>query len=203
MTMRTPIGLVGTGLLAAFGALVAYAQDSSGPDGNLRFEGYSGAPEIQVVPRIDELFFYPCDECHATMEPNPEIRELDTFHDSEIDHGKGRIWCHSCHQLENPNNLVTLLDEPVSIDDSHLVCGGCHANRHKDWYFGAHGKRLVDWQGERTVYNCTHCHNPHNPAIEPRAPKPAPPVRAGLERAPAAEHEHSPIWESYEARDEP
>lgn len=167
------------------------------PDGQqaLRFEGYPGAPDFEVVPRKDDLFFYPCSQCHAAMEPNPEIRVLNAMHDSDLKHGRGRIWCLSCHDLENRNNLRTLLGKPVDFDEAHLVCGGCHANRHKDWHFGAHGKRVANWQNDRTLYNCTHCHNPHSPAIKARAPSAAPTARAGLELKRGIEHEKSAIWE--------
>lgn len=168
-------------ILVPFG--IAQAQTADTALGPIRFEGYPGAPEFSVVSRKDDLFFYPCDQCHAAMEPNPEIRPLNVMHDAEIEHGRGRIWCMSCHDLENRNYLKTLLDEPVEFDDAHLVCGGCHSSRHKDWVFGVHGKRVEKWQGERTLYDCAHCHDPHSPAIEPRAPKAPPPVRAGLERA--------------------
>jgi len=156
------------------------AEESPTAADTVRFEGYPNAPTVNVVPRKDELFFYPCDQCHESMEPNPEIRELDTMHDSEIEHGRGRLWCLSCHDFENRNYLRTFLNELVDLDEAHVVCGGCHANRHKDWAYGVHGKRVADWQGDRTQYNCTHCHNAHSPAISPRAPKEPPPVRAGL-----------------------
>jgi len=178
------------------------AQESPDSQQPLRFEGYPGTPPFKVVPRKDELFFYPCGQCHQTMEPNPEIRTLNTMHDAEIEHGRGRIWCLSCHSLENRNYLRTLLDEPVDFDEAYLVCGGCHSNRHKDWMFGAHGKRIANWQGDRTLYNCTHCHNPHAPAIEPRAPKPAPPVRAGLKLERGIEHEKSAVWDVHEEHEE-
>jgi len=180
----------------------AEAQDLADGQQELRFEGYPGAQELTVVPRKDDLFFYPCTQCHAAMEPNPEIRELNAPHDSEIQHGRGRIWCLSCHDLDNRNTLKTLLGEPVDFDEAHLVCGGCHANRHKDWYFGAHGKRVANWQNDRTLYNCTHCHNPHSPAIKPRAPKAAPPVRAGLKLEHATEHESSHVWDSQEEHEQ-
>ena len=176
----------------------AAAQESGEVQQPLRFEGYPDAPEVTVVPRKDELFFYPCTVCHAAMEPNPEIRELAAPHPLEFDHGRGRIWCLSCHDLENRNQLKTLLGEPVDFDEAHLVCGGCHANRHKDWYFGAHGKRVGNWQDGRELYNCTHCHDAHSPAIKPRAPKAAPPVRAGLKQERGIEHEKSHVWETQE-----
>ena len=87
------------------------------------------------------------------------------------------------------------MNEPVDFDDAHLVCAGCHANRHKDWTFGVHGKRVANWEGERTQYNCTHCHDPHKPAIAPRAPQPPPPVRMGLELTPGVDHVNEPVWE--------
>jgi hypothetical protein len=166
------------------------------------FRGYPGAPSLKVVPRKDELFFYPCSQCHASMEPNPEIRQLNVMHDAEIEHGDGRLWCLNCHDLEERDNLRTLLGEPVDFDDAHLVCGGCHANRHRDWAFGVHGKRLANWQGDREVYNCTHCHNPHQPAIAPRAPQAPPPVRAGLERQDGEIHDRAPVWQRSEDEDE-
>jgi len=171
----------------------AQAQDPQGSD--YAFQGYPGAPSVAVVPRKDELFFYPCSQCHASMEPNPDIRPLNVMHDSEIDHGGGRLWCLNCHDLENRDNLRTLLGEPVDFDDAPRVCSGCHSNRHQDWAFGVHGKRLANWQGDRQVYSCTHCHNPHHPAIAPRPPKPPPPVRAGLERHETDIAERSPSWQ--------
>lgn len=171
------------------------AQEASTQQQTLRFEGYPGAPAVEVVPRKDKLFFYPCTQCHRFLEPNPDVRDLAAPHDVVLDHGRGRIWCLSCHSLEDRDNLRTLLDEPVDFDAAYLVCGGCHANRQKDWYFGAHGKRVANWQGEHELYNCTHCHDPHSPAIKARAPQPPPPVRAGLTRQPGVEHEPRAAWE--------
>jgi hypothetical protein len=185
-------------LLFCSALLSANAQESAEPTQALRFEGYPDAPKFSVVPRKEDLFFYPCDQCHAAMEPDPEIRPLNAMHDSALEHGRGRIWCTSCHDLENRDFLRTFLNELVDIDEAYLVCGGCHANRHKDWVFGAHGKRVSNWTGDRTLYNCTHCHDPHSPAIKARAPKPAPPVRAGLKLERGIEHEKSHVWDSKE-----
>lgn len=195
-------------LLAAFvmgaAGCVTYvfaAEDSAKPLPEIRFEGYPNSPPVSVVSRKADLFFYPCDQCHAAMEPNPDIRELNVMHVAELQHGRGRIWCLSCHDLENRNYLRTLLDEPVDFDQAHLVCGGCHSNRHKDWVFGAHGKRVANWQGERKLYDCAHCHDPHSPSIQPRAPKPPPPVRVGLELVRGASHERDSGVDRKEAED--
>ena len=185
-------------LLCCSALLSANAEESAESSPALRFEGYEGVSDFEVVPRRDDLFFYPCTQCHAAMEPNPEIRELNAMHDSTLEHGRGRIWCLSCHDLENRDNLRTLLNEPVDFDEAHVICGGCHANRHKDWYFGAHGKRLSNWQGKRTLYGCPECHDPHSPAIKARAPSAEPPVRAGLKLEPGIEHEKSHVWDSQE-----
>ncbi len=189
-------------LLCCSTLLSVNAQEPAESSPAIRFEGYPNAPQVSVLPRKDDLFFYPCDQCHESMEPNPEIRPLNAVHDSNLEHGRGRIWCLSCHDLENRNYLKTLLNELVDFDEAYVVCGGCHANRHKDWSFGAHGKRVANWQGERTLYNCAHCHDPHSPSIKARAPKPAPPVRARLKFERGTEHESGHVWESQAEQEE-
>jgi len=145
------------------------------------FSGYPTAPRVTVVPRKDQLMFYPCTACHNLQKPNPEPRKLSLApHPAALLHGNGRFWCLTCHQLKDRDHLHTLSGEPVDFDDAYLVCGQCHYNRQKDWYFGAHGKRVSNWQGDRVIYNCTYCHDPHDPTLKPRAPSKPPPVRAGL-----------------------
>lgn len=162
----------------------------------LMFPGYPDAPAFSVKPRRDEeLFFFPCSQCHQFMDPNDDVRELFAPHDIPLEHGNGRFWCVQCHSLTERDSLNTLLGEPVHFDEAYIVCGGCHANRQKDWYFGAHGKRIGNWQGDRELVNCTHCHNPHSPKIKPRAPVAFPPVRAGLERQSGHIHVPPQVWE--------
>ena len=145
------------------------------------FKGYAGAPAFKVVPQKDGLVFFPCSGCHAAMQPNPVPRLLAAPHPAALVHGAERIWCLDCHQTKDRDQLTTLAAQPVDFNDSHQVCGQCHFRQHKEWYFGAHGKRVANWKGTREIYNCTHCHDPHAPALKPRAPSPPPPVRAGLE----------------------
>jgi hypothetical protein len=144
------------------------------------FPGYPQAPPFTVVPQIGELTFFPCTTCHALQKPNPAPRQLNTPHPAALVHGDGRFWCLECHTLKDRDHLHTMNGDPVSYDDAYIICGQCHFNRQKDWYFGAHGKRVANWQGPRQIYNCTHCHDPHDPTVKPRAPQPPPPVRAGL-----------------------
>jgi hypothetical protein len=154
------------------------------------FTGYDDAPEHSVVSRLDELSFYPCEDCHGMLPANPQRRQLYAPHPADLDHGAGRIWCLDCHAADKRNVLMTLAAQEVPFDEAYRVCGQCHYNVQKDWAFGAHGKRVAKWQGDRELYNCTHCHNPHDPAVRPRAPEPPPPVRVGLEPMPHAVHGH-------------
>lgn len=106
------------------------------------------------------------------------------------------MWCLTCHDAANRDVLRTS-DATIAFENSYLVCGQCHAVELKDWYFGAHGKRLANWQGTREIYGCAHCHNPHDPRIYPRKPLPPPPVRVGLERRDGEDHRLEAIWERY------
>ena len=59
-------------------------------------------------------------------------------------------------------------------------CSSCHntkpvkANKAKELTHGNiildHGKRVSNWAGERVVFNCATCHDPHSPRFEKRFP---------------------------------
>ena len=145
------------------------------------FAGYPGAPAFTVVPRKPHLALYPCSQCHKALPLNATPRKLvGAPHQAALHHGQGRFWCLDCHQGNDRDALHTVGGAKVDFDQSYLVCGQCHGARQRDWAFGAHGKRVAGWQGERQIYACTHCHDPHNPLLQPRAPSPPPPLRAGL-----------------------
>ncbi len=164
------------------------------------FAGYLQAPPFKVVPQKDKLTFYPCSQCHKFMPPNPQPRKLEAApHPAALNHGKGRLWCLNCHLVDDRDFLRTVRDQKVDFDEAYLVCGQCHFNRQKDWYLGAHGKRMSNWQGDRTIYSCTHCHDPHDPVTKPREASKAPPVRAGLQRMDAADHGRKKVWEQQSA----
>ena len=164
------------------------------------FVSYSDRPVPKVPPRKDHLTFYPCSQCHEHWKTNEEPRELAPVHDVGLQHGQGRLWCLVCHDSEDRDQLRTVRGGKVDFNEAWRVCGQCHSNRQKDWYFGAHGKRVYDWQGEAERYNCTHCHNPHRPPFMQRKPQPKPPVRAGLNPMPRTTHERLTIWERTLAR---
>lgn len=156
---------------------------------------YPEAPPFTVQPRNGKLKFEDCSRCHEEGDTDPEPRRLRTRHVRKIDHGGNRFWCLTCHDGEKIEYLRTASNEKVDFEESYLICGSCHADRQQDWYFGGHGKRVSGWQGERVILACTHCHDPHKPAVAPRAPKPPQPVRVGLERQEHHRPETSPTWE--------
>lgn len=144
---------------------------------------YPEAPPFTVAPRVyKKRFRHDCSRCHDEGDTDPEPRPLKTRHIREINHGGNRFWCLTCHDSNNMDFLRTSREEKIGFDKSYLICGSCHAKRQKDWYFGAHGKRVSGWQGERVILACTQCHNPHSPAREARKPMKPPPVRIGMER---------------------
>lgn len=173
--------------------LRANAPDAPVPPGApTPFAGFPDAPPFSVVPRQGELTWYPCANCHVALPANPEPRQLMAPHQAGLEHGGGRFWCLDCHATEDRNQLAVLTGDAVGFDDAWQVCGQCHYQPQRDWAHGAHGKRVTDWQGERRIYNCTHCHDPHDPSIKPRAPEPPPPVREGLAPMMPEEDAHGP-----------
>ena len=173
---------------------------TTGPD-NLRFEGYAEAPAFKVAPRKKKI--RRCMRCHKRMDPNPTIRELEEApHVDGMSHGRGRLWCMVCHDEKDRDYLRTLIGERVDINQGYVICGSCHADRQKDWYFGGHGKRVATWDGERVLYNCNHCHDPHEPAIEARKPEAPPKPRIGLPMMAKPHHETPATGDSLAQQEE-
>ena len=174
------------------------ASDMPPPTDPQVFSGDPGAPAFTVVPRQPHLALYPCAQCHQVLPLNTTPRTLVAApHPAALVHGQGRMWCLDCHAAKDRNALHTLRGEQLSFDQSHLLCAQCHSARHKDWSFGGHGKRVEGWTGNREIYSCTHCHDPHKPSIDLRAASSRPPVRAGLQpMSPQEGLEHLPLlWQ--------
>ena len=163
----------------------------------LSFEKY--APAFKVKLRKEsQLESYPCMDCHEDEETNLEIRELEEEHDElTLEHGGERFWCLTCHQPGNRDYLRSLKNNAIDFDQSYRLCGQCHFQRQKDWFFGAHGKRMGNWLGERKLYLCTECHDPHSPSIKPIKPNPPPKVRKGLVFVPNGTHLKAKVWEKH------
>lgn len=148
-------------------------------------ELFAAAPDFKVVPSQKDPDMHPCRDCHGWAKSDYTPRPLKEPHDNFVLehglHGKGKFWCFTCHHLEDDGGLVTLEEEKVGFDHAYLMCGQCHADEARDWVYGAHGKRMGNWQGERRVLNCTACHYQHRPELKPRQPMAGPRVRMGLE----------------------
>jgi hypothetical protein len=132
---------------------------------------------IEAPPFSDGI--YPCNECHADLEPNPVRRELVDMHDSIssiFDHDSENRWCLDCHDMKNRDYLKLASGKLLSFDESYKLCGQCHGDKLRDWKVGVHGKRTGDWNGKKQYLLCVHCHNPHSPRFKPVKPLP-PPVR--------------------------
>ena len=81
-----------------------------------------------------------------------------------LQHGRERVWCMSCHHTTQRNKLVDNFGDPVSFDQPQLLCGKCHGDKLRDWRDGIHGKRIGEWAstGKKRWFTCTEGHNPHN-----------------------------------------
>lgn len=155
-------------------------------------------PPFEVVPRQHSLLFYPCSRCHQSMPGHPLLvaaTRPPLPHPESLNHGGDRLWCQTCHSLDDTDHLYTLRGQPVSFDDAYRICGQCHSHRERDWLFGGHGKRLANWQGERRLYLCTNCHDPHDPTIKPRKAAKPPPLRVGLKPIAAVPKGPTMIWD--------
>ncbi len=157
------------------------------------------APPFVVPDRTEKLLTYPCTGCHTQgiIKANPKIRPLQMMHQEiNLVHGKGRFWCTTCHSTYERDNLTSLKGQPIGFNQAYLLCGQCHQHRLREFIYGAHGKRIGSWEENRTLLNCTECHNPHVPQIKPRKPRSAPAVRAGLRPMKPPIQEHPPFWPS-------
>ena len=133
-------------------------------------------PSFRVPPRKEELEYFPCSDCHEDDRINIEKeRKLTEEHQSVVlDHGGERFWCLTCHNLKNMDYFRSMKNEPIDFNKPYLLCGQCHAPRQKDWFFGGHGKRIGNWDGEKVALSCTECHDSHSPSIKPKPPEPPP-----------------------------
>lgn len=130
---------------------------------------------VPPPPFSEDIF--PCSDCHADMEPNPERRELVDMHeDIVLDHAEGQRWCLDCHNLNDRDTLHLVSGEIIPFTESYRLCGQCHGDKFRDWKVGIHGKRTGNWNGEKQYLLCAHCHNPHSPSFKPLQPMP-PPIR--------------------------
>jgi hypothetical protein len=107
-------------------------------------------------------------------------------------HGGGNLWCLDCHDNDDRDKLVGLDGGLLTFNQSHLLCGGCHGPKLRDWDLGIHGSTTGYWDmsrddGETSVRKlCVECHLPHNPVFASMMPLPGPVPRVD---GPGAKHE--------------
>jgi len=138
----------------------------------------TGIPEFFVPPPPFSEGIFPCSDCHADQETNPERRVLEDMHEDIkiINHNEEERWCLDCHNPDDRDFLRLASGRLVSFEESYYLCGQCHGTIFRDWKAGIHGRRTGEWNGVKTYRLCVHCHNPHQPRFQPIAPLP-PPVK--------------------------
>ncbi len=128
-------------------------------------------------PPWSETGYFPCMECHADQEVNPEPRELVEMHDDiSLNHGPSDRWCLDCHNPDDRDVLRLVNGKLIPFEESYFLCGQCHGTIFRDWRQGIHGRRQGYWNGGKSYLLCAHCHNPHAPEFHTIEPLP-PPVR--------------------------
>ncbi|OGG94108.1 MAG: hypothetical protein A2527_09680 [Candidatus Lambdaproteobacteria bacterium RIFOXYD2_FULL_50_16] len=161
-------------------------------------EAVARVPAFVTDSRIDQLIYYPCENCHTKgmVAPNDKVRTLELMHmEINLDHGKGRFWCTTCHDINQRNQLISLKKQRISFDQPYLLCGQCHFARQRDFFQGAHGKRKDNWFGPKKLTNCTECHDPHVPQIRARLPRKEPDPRLGLSIDNSDKHHRHQPWD--------
>jgi hypothetical protein len=121
--------------------------------------------EARPPPFSEGIF--PCMECHKDQK-DPTRRELG-FHEEQqsvFDHDSEHRWCLDCHDLANRDRLRLASGATVPFTESYRLCGQCHGDKFRDWRAGIHGKRVGQWDGEKTYLLCVSCHNPHSPGFK-------------------------------------
>lgn len=162
------------------------AEPDFGGDIRPAYALFPDVPAFSVIPSARDRDMHPCSNCHTWTKSDLTPRRLKKPHDNfELRHGlhgKGEFWCFTCHTLDGKGGLRTFEGRKLDFNEAYILCSQCHVREARDWVFGAHGKRVANWTGERQVYNCTVCHYQHDPSIEPRAALAGPVVRQGLAR---------------------
>ncbi|MGL1931544.1 MAG: hypothetical protein OCC45_07245 [Desulfotalea sp.] len=134
-------------------------------------EPYQGG-SFRVLARKKMIGRYKCSSCH-TEKPVTVNQGLELTHgDISLKHGEGvqALSCIDCHDDEERNFLEDKKGKKIDFDHSYQLCGQCHFRQKRGWLGGAHGKRVSNWAGERVIFNCTTCHDPHSPKFEKRFP---------------------------------
>ncbi|MEO2023983.1 MAG: hypothetical protein ABGX05_19320 [Pirellulaceae bacterium] len=145
------------------------------PMGDMPLEGDYSHGEAVVKPRSAQQALYPlCGvACHNGIFPPPNSDKSPrvlTFHQdvvpdaTNLQHGRGSIWCLDCHHPDTRNTFVDHLAGEIDFNQPQVLCGKCHGPAYQDWREGLHGKRIGEFasDGKKRWFVCTECHNPHD-----------------------------------------
>ncbi|MFH0784086.1 MAG: hypothetical protein V2B20_19325 [Pseudomonadota bacterium] len=134
-------------------------------------EEYQGGP-FRVLARKEQIERYRCSSCHGEKEVKAKNAYTLTHGNVVIKHGQegSTLSCIDCHNQQERDYLEDKKGTKIDFDHVYQLCGQCHFRQKRDWLGGAHGKRVSNWAGERTIYNCTTCHDPHSPKFAKRFP---------------------------------
>jgi hypothetical protein len=151
---------------------VALRTSERGPGHARRF----GSVTRQTALRTRSLDQYPCASCHLGRKlVMAKKRVADAHQDIRPVHPElTGARCATCHAADDVEQLALESGERATMDESYRLCAQCHFTQADAWANGAHGKRLDGWQGRRVVMGCADCHDPHQPALQPRIPFRAP-----------------------------
>lgn len=136
------------------------------------------ASVLSTTEREGLIESFPCQDCHEKIGLKKD-RQKETAPPShtriEFKHMRQVKDCRLCHNPDNLNTLMTLDGNIVSFNHSFEQCVNCHGEKGRDWDLGIHGKQVGSWNGDKTRFNCTDCHNPHKPKFPEMVPL-APPA---------------------------
>ena len=143
------------------------------PDNAVMVDGLYQNEKFWTECRKDKISRFKCSGCHNNEKVNVENAVENAHGDIELTHGSAEkpLNCFTCHNKNERDFLRSERRSKIDMDHSYKMCGQCHFRQEKDWKGGAHGKRLGYWAGDRTVMNCTSCHDPHSPRFKQRWPK--------------------------------
>jgi len=128
---------------------------------------------IPVEPTT--LYYFPCNDCHSEIVPNPQRRVLVDMHDDILfDHDSANRWCLACHDTNERDSLRLADGRLLGFNESYRLCGQCHGPKYRDWKLGIHGRRTGEWNGMKHYLLCVHCHDPHSPRFKQLEPLPPP-----------------------------
>ena len=127
---------------------------------------------FRVLARKQSITRYKCSSCHTDKKVLVNKGVELTHGGIALNHGQEgqSLTCIDCHHPEERDYLEDKKGRKIDFDHSYQLCGQCHFRQKRDWIGGAHGKRVSNWAGDRVVYNCASCHNPHSPRFEKRFP---------------------------------